>query len=295
MVLENIMRKLQNDKCELFHHQLLAVLSKIFAQAREVRSLLGTEIFAKFFDIFRSAAFPIRVEASKDVLSPLVAKHGVGTFTEIVSAYQILSVCQLLHDSTELSAPCDQMAGAIRLTSAALDRINLHSSPDQCLAFLVSCRAGLSNWDALQRYVIRRVQAFTLDITRSIRYTSSRAAFLQGCMANLFISIPSLSDPLDRIELAIQSAQIALAAMAFLHVDSFVDFTLDQFAEFTTKSLPNNFGPRLFRIGEYFLATLANIPQFNFSVDDVEDAQRQPGGEQQSMRHFQRFLDSVLR
>jgi hypothetical protein len=163
------------------------------------------EIFAKFFDIFRSAASPIRVEASKDVLSPLVAKHGVGTFTEIVSAYQvlyinafmliktlisilkILSVCQLLHDSTELSAPCDQMAGAIRLTSAALDRINLHSSPDQCLAFLVSCRAGLSNWDALQRYVIRRIQAFTLDITRSIRYTSSRAAFLQGCMANLFI------------------------------------------------------------------------------------------------------------
>lgn len=33
-----------------------------------------------------------------------------------------------------------------------------------------------------------------------------------------YFSIPSLSDPLDRIELSIQSAHIALVALDFIHV-----------------------------------------------------------------------------
>jgi hypothetical protein len=100
---------------------------------------------------------------------------------------QVLSVCQMLHDSVELSAPSVQITQTIRQICCALDRVELQSDPNQCLAFLVACRADLSNWDSLQRYVIRRVQAFILHIVRSVRYTSSRAAFLQGCLANSFI------------------------------------------------------------------------------------------------------------
>nr|CAD2206586.1 unnamed protein product [Meloidogyne enterolobii] len=220
VILESIFRKLQHDKYEAHFAQLLSIWSNIFNQSIQIKPLLELEIFSKFFVIFRAAPASLRIEASKVVLNGIVKRHLIGEFKNVSDAYQIFSVCQLLHDSLELSAPLEQILENTKLICFALDRISLQveDDPEQCLNFLVDCRANFPNWDLIQRWTIKQVQSLTLNITRKVKFSSSRAAFLQGCLANLFVSIPSLSDPLDRIELSIQSAHIALVALDFIHV-----------------------------------------------------------------------------
>lgn len=58
---------------------------------------------------------------------------------------------------------------------------------------------------------------------KSAKFSSARAAFVQACLANLYITIPSLPDPCQRIQIFIRSAELALASMAFLQVNSFVE------------------------------------------------------------------------
>lgn len=105
VVLENILRKLQNDKVkikiksftkltryfqyELYHNHLFSILNKVFTQSRELHSLFGMEIFAKFFDIFRSASVQLRVQTCNVILNALIDKHQLGEFTDISLAYQV--------------------------------------------------------------------------------------------------------------------------------------------------------------------------------------------------------------
>lgn len=57
-----------------------------------------------------------------------------------------------------------------------------------------------------------------LYVVRSSRFSSARSGFVQACLANAFITIPSLSDPGVRIRMFIQSAELALSSIAFLQV-----------------------------------------------------------------------------
>ncbi|KAL3115934.1 hypothetical protein niasHT_007234 [Heterodera trifolii] len=222
VMLDNMLTKLNQqqqlkDKYGFYQPQLLAVLRKVFTHSRDVATLFGMDVFIKFVDTFNAG--PIREEVFLIILRALVAKHSVASFTSIDLAYQVLSTCQSLHDCVEPTSSDDRVHSVVGLISASLDRVDLSADPDQCLDFLVSCRANLANIDGLQKYVFCRVQAFTLHIVRSVRFSNSRAAFLQGCLANLFISTPSLADPLDQIHFGIRSTQIALAALAFFQVN----------------------------------------------------------------------------
>uniref|UniRef100_A0A915MFI3 Uncharacterized protein n=1 Tax=Meloidogyne javanica TaxID=6303 RepID=A0A915MFI3_MELJA len=270
VILESIFRKLQHDKYEAHFAQLLSIWSNIFNQSIQIKPLLELEIFSKFFVIFRAAPASLRIEAAKVVLNGIVKRHLIGEFKNVNDAYQIFSVCQLLHDSLELSAPLEQIIENTKLICFALDRISLQveDDPEQCLNFLVDCRANFPNWDLIQRWTIKQVQSLTLNITRKVKFSSSRAAFLQGCLANLFVSIPSLSDPLDRIELSIQSAHIALVALDFIHVVAFLNFSLEQFTHIQSCSF---FNSKFLQIVAQFLSLLLIIPEMEDYEDEEEN------------------------
>lgn len=64
--------------------------------------------------------------------------------------------------------------------------------------------------------MIARILELGLYVVRSARFSSARSAFVQACVANAYITVPSLPDPCLRIQMFIQSAELALAGMAFL-------------------------------------------------------------------------------
>jgi hypothetical protein len=74
-----------------------------------------------------------------------------------------------------------------------MDRIELKidEDPELYLNFLVDFRANFSNFDNLQRWTIRKVQSLTLYIVRKVKFSSSRAAYIQGCFANQFVRFDS--------------------------------------------------------------------------------------------------------
>ncbi|KAL7080733.1 hypothetical protein ACQ4LE_000774, partial [Meloidogyne hapla] len=291
VMLESIFRKLQHDKYEPHFVQLLSIWSNIFNQSIQIKPLLEMEIFSKFFVIFRAAPATLRIEAAKVVLNGIVKRHLIGEFKNVNDAYQIFSVCQLLHDSLELSAPLDQISENTKLICFALDRISLQveEDPEQCLNFLVDCRANFPNWDIIQRWTIRRVQSLTLLITRKVKFSSSRAAFIQGCLANQFVSIPSLSDPLDRIEISIQSAHIALIALDFIHVDAFLNFALEQISNLQSSSFCDS---KFLQIVAQFFSILLIIPE----MDDFEEVDNYEKSVEIRIpfKYFDSFLHSLL-
>lgn len=67
--------------------------------------------------------------------------------------------------------------------------------------------------------MIDRILELGLYVVRSARFSTARSAFVQACLANAYITTPSLPDTCIRIQLFIRSAELALAGMAFLQVD----------------------------------------------------------------------------
>jgi hypothetical protein len=66
--------------------------------------------------------------------------------------------------------------------------------------------------------VIGRILELGLYVVRSARFSTARSAFVQACVANAYITVPSLPDPSTRIKMFIKSGELALASMAFLQV-----------------------------------------------------------------------------
>ncbi|KAI6194287.1 hypothetical protein M3Y96_01109000 [Aphelenchoides besseyi] len=148
-----------------------------------------------------------------------------------------------------------------KLICSALDRVQLHSVPEQDLSFLVAARAALLDIDVCQKYVIERILELALFVAKSARYSSTRAAFNQACIANAYISVPSLNDPVIRTQLYLRGAEIAMASMTFLQVDSFVLACLDEFSIF-----PSGLSNRFESLGCHFLSLLLSIPISDASV-----------------------------
>lgn len=112
------------------------------------------------------------------------------------------------------------------------------TDPEQALSFYVGCRAAFLNNDRIQRvcskdlfwsdqqskcvcfqYAILQIWSLTLHVIRTHRFSTSRSTFVQACIANLFITIPSLRDSYQKVQLSIKCASLGLASLAFLQVN----------------------------------------------------------------------------
>ncbi|KAH7689682.1 hypothetical protein AAVH_40318, partial [Aphelenchoides avenae] len=241
---------------ESYYRNLSSILRKVFDAIPDTAQILNMDIFTQFMDMFRDE--PVRKQSAQLILEAFVARHRTGVFSDLNLAHQVIDICKRLHDSVGAYSAENDVDEAARLIQAALDRFSLDADPEQALTFLVSCRASLMNIDQIQKYIVLRIIALSLYVIRSAKYSSSRSAFLQACLANLYITIPSLSDPLQRLQLNVQSTQVAFAALAFLQVDAFLEATLDCFDELDPSQ------HAAFRSqGVYFLSLMVQIPTFD--------------------------------
>lgn len=90
-------------------------------------------------------------------------------------------------------------------------------------------------------------------MTRRSRFSTARAAFLHSCVANLFITIPSIRNPAERVKLNIQSGQISLAAETFAFLESFLEAAVHDFETLTN---PTDFE----KLSPFFLSLLISAP-----------------------------------
>uniref|UniRef100_A0A915DYM8 Uncharacterized protein n=1 Tax=Ditylenchus dipsaci TaxID=166011 RepID=A0A915DYM8_9BILA len=244
IILESIIHKLLPDKkYEFYYSNLVSILRKILSHIDDISVILNMDIFPQFIDIFREES--VRMQSSSLVLNALISRHSLGHFSDINLAHQVMDVCKRLNESIAVSTSESEIDRVSQLIQSSVDRFDLKADPEQALTFYVGCRAALLNNDQLQKFTILKIMALALYVVRSVKFSTSRSTFIQACIANLFITIPSLRDPIQRLNFSIQSAQLALASLAFLQVDSFVNFCLETSASClpAVPSISNNWCP----------------------------------------------------
>lgn len=228
VVLDSLRKRLQEervgaggagDRCgqrfEAFQTSLLSILRKVVLETRDVGALLDLPMFSHFMAMFYEKEALRRM--SLLLLEAFVARPGQ-PLTNVNLAYQVAELCKMLHDTVSVFSPPEESAEVARLIATALNRFSLRADPEQALTFLVSTRALLLNIDQCQQMLVSAVLELALYVVRAARFSATRSAFVQACLANAFITIPSLAEPAARMHLSLQAAQVALAGMAFLQV-----------------------------------------------------------------------------
>ncbi|KAI1709979.1 vacuolar protein sorting-associated protein 35 domain-containing protein [Ditylenchus destructor] len=254
IILENVIKKLMPEKkYEYYYESLLSMLRKMLANVSDVSEILTMEIFPQFIDIFRDENS--KRTSTSLVLNALVNRHSTATFSDFSLAFQVMDVCKRISETVSVLTPEVELESVSTLIQAAMDRFDLAADPEQALSFYVSFRASMLNNDSAQKYVILRIMSLALHVARSIKFSTSRSSFLQACIANLFITIPSLPNPAERLTLSIQSARVALASLAYLQVDAFVRLCLEIFSE-----LPIGSVQQFYSEGTYFVSLITSVP-----------------------------------
>ncbi|KAI6184203.1 hypothetical protein M3Y97_00571100 [Aphelenchoides bicaudatus] len=214
-ILDTVVERLTPERrFEQYLDVLASMASRIVRSVKNVAELVDAEVFPRFFQLFtdRDSA----CQLSTVILSGIVSKHPAAALNDTTLAYQIVDMCKCVHDVLNIHSASEKVASSEQLICRALDRFDLQEVPEQNLSFFVAARAALLSLDECQRYITGRILELSLFVVRSARFSSARSAFVQACVANAYITIPSLPDPSTRIQLFIQSAELALAGMAFL-------------------------------------------------------------------------------
>uniref|UniRef100_A0A914ZAJ8 Uncharacterized protein n=1 Tax=Panagrolaimus superbus TaxID=310955 RepID=A0A914ZAJ8_9BILA len=255
IILDQVLRQISPNKAYENHYPILiSILEKIMSNSSNLIDLFELDIFVRFIDLFRKDT--IKREISSIILTLFVQRTRRGALNNLKLAYFIIDICKKFHDSVTIYSTEDEVNTVAMLVQNALDKFQLDSiDPERSLEFLVSCRAATMNIDKIQKYIILRMLSLTLDITRRSKFSTAQTAFLQSCIANLFISIPSLLNPIHRIKLYIQSGHVAVAAQAFLFIDVFLQAAIKDFNSSSLTS-SNDFCD----LSPFFLSLLVTKP-----------------------------------
>ncbi|KAI6242869.1 hypothetical protein M3Y99_00195700 [Aphelenchoides fujianensis] len=225
VIFESIIKRMSKDRvrCQCTEEVLASIVKKTAKSIRDVADLLNLDVFPQFLQLI--ADRKQTKEVARVILELLIVSRPVGSVKEAKLGYQILEMCKVLHDFVTIYTDEKEVNQIAELIAASLNRVQL------------------------REYVIERILELALFVVKSARFSSARAAFIQACIANAYISTPSLSDPVLRIQLHLKAAEVALASMTFLQVDSFVLACLDEFAAF-----PPDRAAKFEALGAQFLA-----------------------------------------
>ncbi|CAD5217378.1 unnamed protein product [Bursaphelenchus xylophilus] len=255
VVLDGICGKVENDRAfNAPQSALLEVLSKILGQLRDIPTFLTLPVFSNFTSLFTDDS--IRKQMSVQILETMVSKHKLASISDLNLAYQVSDVCKILHDSLDLFSSDEEVFQAVELIKSALNRFEVKADPENALSFYVACRANLLNLDECQKYVIDRILELAIFVIKSAKFSVTRSAFVHACIANTFITIPSLSSRRLRLDCALKSTKVALSGQAFLQVDSFVDLLFEEFTSIQNLE-------EIAEVSNEFLAMLVVIPKYD--------------------------------
>ena len=92
------------------------------------------------------------------------------------------------------------------------------------LGFFSDARASFSSLDAVIGLLVHKVNHLSMQTLRLVNYEHTRktAAFVRACVAFAFITIPSLASPLHKLQLYLESAQVALCNQCLSQTDAFL-------------------------------------------------------------------------
>uniref|UniRef100_A0A1I7XTJ0 DUF3730 domain-containing protein n=1 Tax=Heterorhabditis bacteriophora TaxID=37862 RepID=A0A1I7XTJ0_HETBA len=212
-IADHIVKRLAS---EMDHDAYLAQLVLVVKNMVEFRGedlcdLLKLESFINILDWLRED--PHASHVARSILIAVIRVFRIGGLKDFTIANQIVDQCARLFLSLRSDSLADEagyVRSTCRLVASALDRPLLSLNLDRGLSWLVYARATLCQRNEIVTHIVTLMVSFSLQCSKEYSNSPEKASFMRACIANLFITIPSIQDPLVRFRMCMQTSCISL-------------------------------------------------------------------------------------
>lgn len=127
----------------------------------------------------------------------------------------------------------DERRQTTQLISHFVRNIHFGRDFERQLSFYVESRAAFVNLDGVFVTLVQCVNLLAIKTRRIVngRHTRKTSAFVKSCAAYCFITIPSITSVISRMNLYLMSGQVALLNLCFGQADAFFEAAINSIRE----------------------------------------------------------------
>uniref|UniRef100_A0A8C8RPX2 VPS35 endosomal protein-sorting factor-like n=1 Tax=Pelusios castaneus TaxID=367368 RepID=A0A8C8RPX2_9SAUR len=157
------------------------------------------------------------------VFSKMFFRHQQEATKDPVILNALLHVCKTMHDSVNALTLEDEKRTLASLINGFIKMVSFGRDFEQQLSFYVEARSMFCNLEPVLVQLIHSVNQLAMETRKVMKGNHSRktAAFVRACVAFCFITIPSLTSIFARLNLYLNSGQVALANQCLSQADAF--------------------------------------------------------------------------
>uniref|UniRef100_A0A8C8RNG5 VPS35 endosomal protein-sorting factor-like n=1 Tax=Pelusios castaneus TaxID=367368 RepID=A0A8C8RNG5_9SAUR len=207
-VLADVIKHMTPDRAfEDAYPQLQSIIQKVITHFHDFSVLFSVVKTSGFLSVFSKMFFRHQQEATKDPV--------------ILNA--LLHVCKTMHDSVNALTLEDEKRTLASLINGFIKMVSFGRDFEQQLSFYVEARSMFCNLEPVLVQLIHSVNQLAMETRKVMKGNHSRktAAFVRACVAFCFITIPSLTSIFARLNLYLNSGQVALANQCLSQADAF--------------------------------------------------------------------------
>ncbi|CAL9770582.1 unnamed protein product, partial [Musa acuminata subsp. burmannicoides] len=214
IILDGILKRAhanQVDQIEM--ENLQSILVKIIDHFDRLEVVLAMEHFTAILDFLSGSS---RNTVYMNILHKATRAGHIGDPTRVQFLFE---VSQVLHESIDTSNMNDESKHKADLISRFVGMVNFGAEWEQHLSFLGESRAAFGSIDELKYVLIHSSNNLAI---KSIRDKKKFLGFLKSCLAFSEVTIPSISDSIQRMNLYLETAEIALFGGLISHSEGLV-------------------------------------------------------------------------
>jgi len=217
-LLGDVLKHVKPDKAyENLQPQLQSLVLKILAKYHNFATIFGMTNFLPLLDLFTGST---QVEVNKAILSSF-AKHQHRTRDPVVINC-MFGVSKIVHDSVNTLSFQDEIRQISHMISRFIMKIDFGRDVTKQLDFYGECRRAFGNLDPPKAQLVLAVCSLamkTLTLANG-NHSKKTAAFVRACIAYCFVTIPSMNDITQRLQLYVLAGQVALLNQSLPQADS---------------------------------------------------------------------------
>ncbi|CAL9121107.1 unnamed protein product [Musa acuminata var. zebrina] len=214
IILDGILKRAhanQVDQIEM--ENLQSILVKIIDHFDRLEVVLAMEHFTAILDFLSGSS---RNTVYMNILHKATRAGHIGDPTRVQFLFE---VSQVLHESIDTSNMNDESKHKADLISRFVGMVNFGAEWEQHLSFLGESRAAFGSIDELKYVLIHSSNNLAI---KSIRDKKKFLGFLKSCLAFSEVTIPSISDSIQRMNHYLETAEIALFGGLISHSEGLV-------------------------------------------------------------------------
>ncbi|WOL02253.1 hypothetical protein Cni_G10972 [Canna indica] len=214
VILGGIMKRSQPDKVgDVEMDSLKSILVKIINHFDRLDDVLALDHFTLVLDLLYGSW---RNTVYMNMLHKATRSGQIGDPTRIQFLFE---ASQLLHESIDISNMNDENKHKADLISRFVGMVNFGAEREQHLSFLSQSRAAFDGIDEVKTTLIHSSNNLAI---KSIRDNVKFLSFLKSCVAFNEVTVPSISDCIGRMNLYVETAEIALFGGLISHAEGLV-------------------------------------------------------------------------